>query len=213
MKTKNLILLILAAVMMFIGIATQAQPNTMTISESQRLRQEKTALVEWIVAHTKARKKPISGVQARKIVDSVYEYSAEHQVDPLLVLAMMRNESGFESTAKSKQGAKGLMQVMPKYHREKISSRNPYDVVVSIDVGARVLREYLDSNNGKVKPALKKYSGGAKNYYGKISNTYKELSKYLVEHAFINEYPIAIVYSIDKPTIPATARTVVVASK
>jgi len=63
---------------------------------------------------------------------------------------MMRNESGFESTAKSKQGAKGLMQVMPKYHREKISSRNPYDVVVSIDVGARVLREYLDSNNGRL---------------------------------------------------------------
>jgi len=67
MKTKNLILLILAAVMMFIGIVTQAQPNTMTISESQRLRQEKTALVEWIVAHTKARKKPISAVQARRL--------------------------------------------------------------------------------------------------------------------------------------------------
>lgn len=39
--------------------------------------------------------------------------SAEHQVDPYLVLAIIRTESKFQAKANSNAGAKGLMQIMP----------------------------------------------------------------------------------------------------
>lgn len=217
MKIQHVLLCIALTVLGFVCINTYAQQNNLVISETQRLRQEKTALAEWIVQHTKANKQPISGIKARKIVDYVYEYSAIHKTDPLLVLAMMRNESGFRDTAKSPYGAKGLMQVVPRYHREKLSGRDPFDKETSIDVGIQVLKEYLDASNGQLRPALRKYSGqkhdsGLKGYYGKIARTYKELATHLVEHAFIHEYPIAIVYSIDKPVIPVTTAVSVVAS-
>lgn len=44
----------------------------------------------------------------------VTKYSEEYKVDPYLVLALIRTESRFYSYAKSRVGAKGLMQIMPE---------------------------------------------------------------------------------------------------
>lgn len=44
----------------------------------------------------------------------VSQYSREYKVDPYLVLAVIRTESRFYSHAKSKVGARGLMQIMPE---------------------------------------------------------------------------------------------------
>jgi len=44
----------------------------------------------------------------------VSRYSQEYNVDPRLVLAVIRTESRFYSQAKSQVGAKGLMQIMPE---------------------------------------------------------------------------------------------------
>ena len=47
-----------------------------------------------------------------KYTDYVEKYSEEYDLDPLLVLAVIKAESDFEEQAVSNRGAKGLMQVM-----------------------------------------------------------------------------------------------------
>ncbi|MBF2066813.1 MAG: transglycosylase SLT domain-containing protein [Calothrix sp. C42_A2020_038] len=46
-------------------------------------------------------------------IDLIEKWSAQHKVNPLLVTAIIRQESRFEKKAKSIAGATGLMQVMP----------------------------------------------------------------------------------------------------
>ncbi|MCE5287507.1 MAG: lytic transglycosylase domain-containing protein [Pelosinus sp.] len=44
----------------------------------------------------------------------IYRYALENEVDPILVISVMRTESKFASSAKSPKGAAGLMQMMPE---------------------------------------------------------------------------------------------------
>lgn len=46
--------------------------------------------------------------------ETIYHYALENDVDPLLVVSVMRTESKFASQAKSPKGAAGLMQMMPE---------------------------------------------------------------------------------------------------
>lgn len=48
-----------------------------------------------------------------KYVDEIKKYSAEYQLDPYFVSAIICTESGFNQTAESSRGAMGLMQIMP----------------------------------------------------------------------------------------------------
>ena len=54
------------------------------------------------------------GEQAGWITDAIFYASDLYQVDPLLVAAMMEQESGFSMEATSSVGAIGLMQLMPR---------------------------------------------------------------------------------------------------
>ena len=59
-------------------------------------------------------------------------------------------------------GARGLMQVIPKFHLEKLmdhgGERALLDPEVNIQVGARILREYL-RRFGETETALQMYAG------------------------------------------------------
>src|SRR5687767_4462448 len=52
-----------------------------------------------------------------KLAETIVEESVQNDLDPTLVLAVMKVESRFDTNAISPRGARGLMQVMPHVAR------------------------------------------------------------------------------------------------
>jgi len=95
-------------------------------------------------------------------VATAYRAGSEWKVDPLLILAVMAVESRYNPVAESNMGAKGLMQVIPKFHGDKLQEHGGetalLDPRVNIQVGAQILREYL-RRFGETETALQMYAG------------------------------------------------------
>ncbi|MSQ18695.1 MAG: lytic transglycosylase domain-containing protein [Betaproteobacteria bacterium] len=85
-------------------------------------------------------------------------------LDPILLLAVMAVESRFNPIAESDMGAKGLMQIIPKYHLDKLATHGGEAAVldpwVNILVGSQILREYA-SRGGNLATGLQQYNGAA----------------------------------------------------
>ena len=96
----------------------------------------------------------------RQFEGIVRSASYRYDVDPYLVLGMIRVESNFNAHAVSQKGAKGLMQLMPGTARlHKVN--NVYDPVQNIYGGVRHFRLLLDRFDGNVQLALAAYNAGA----------------------------------------------------
>lgn len=106
--------------------------------------------------------------------------SARHGVDPNLIIAVMRQESGFKAHAVSYKGATGLMQLMPATAR-RFGVTNIYDPAQNIEGGTRYMRFLLDKFNGDVKLALAGYNAGegAVVNYGYTVPPYRETRNYV----------------------------------
>jgi len=137
--------------------------------------QEKAS--QWVENTTKG-KVPLK--EAIGIVSDAYAYSISKNINPRVVLAVMWVESGFRSNAKSGYGAKGIMQVVPRYHKDKLAGRNPFLNEVSTDVGTTVLRDCLNKFKQNLYKGLYCYSGGSKTYYSKVVNQQLMLSQSLI---------------------------------
>ena len=89
----------------------------------------------------------------------IREASALHGVDPALVRAVIRAESGFDPMAVSHVGATGLMQLMPAL-AEELGVKDPFDPRENIFAGVKYLSWLLHIYNGNVKLALAGYNAG-----------------------------------------------------
>jgi soluble lytic murein transglycosylase-like protein len=118
---------------------------------------EQRALTESI-----AKRYRVAPDAVQRYVTAAYRAGDEFKVDPLLVLAVVAIESRYNPVAESVLGAKGLMQVIPKFHVEKLLEHGGeqalLDPEVNIQVGTRILREYM-RRFGETETALQMYAG------------------------------------------------------
>ena len=98
----------------------------------------------------------------RVYVEEAHAAAEAFDVDPLLVLAVMAVESRLDPRARSGYGARGLMQVVPRFHREKLADHGGEaalaDPRVNALVGTQILKESLGRAGG-VRAGLQRYAG------------------------------------------------------
>ena len=96
-------------------------------------------------------------------------YAGQHGVEPRLVMAIIKVESGFDAKAVSSAGASGLMQLMPGTQRH-LGVRDAFNPDENVEGGVRYFRSMLDRYGGNVSLALAAYNAGPANVdkYGGI---------------------------------------------
>lgn len=101
-------------------------------------------------------------------IDIVKEEANKNNIDPYLVLAIIKTESGFDSMAVSKKQAKGLMQIMDSTAEDLNSKSNTdttniYDENVNIKLGCEYFNYLIDTYEGNYYLAICAYNAGLGN--------------------------------------------------
>jgi hypothetical protein len=101
---------------------------------------------------------PVDAADAGPWADLINKTAARHGVDPTLVAAITKAESGFNPQALSRAGAKGMMQLMDGTARG-LGVTDSFDPTQNVDGGTRYIGEML-KRFGKPELALAAYNAG-----------------------------------------------------
>mgnify|MGYP002783174819 CR=1 FL=1 len=112
---------------------------------------------------------PLPAVGPDGVARLAERYAGQHGVEPRLVMAIIKVESGFDAKAVSSAGASGLMQLMPGTQRH-LGVRDAFNPDENVEGGVRYFRSMLDRYGGNVSLALAAYNAGPANVdkYGGI---------------------------------------------
>lgn len=112
-----------------------------------------------------SRRYRVSNEALQPIFAAAQQSGRELGIDPLLIVAVIAIESRFNPFSESGYGAQGLMQVVPRFHADKLpedAGELPFfDPVTNVQVGARVLKESISRSGGLIE-GLQQF-GGASN--------------------------------------------------
>ena len=89
----------------------------------------------------------------------VQETAHKHNVDPNLVSAVISTESNWNTSAISRKGALGLMQLVPET-AQHFGVFNPFDPTQNVEAGVTYLSTLLEKYNGDLPKALAAYNAG-----------------------------------------------------
>ena len=100
-------------------------------------------------------------------MDEVGRAAGDYDLDPYLLLAVMREESHYRKDVASSADARGLMQIMPATGKDIASRKNMdfelemlFDPETNIRFGAWYLRSMLNMFDGNLDKALAAYNAG-----------------------------------------------------
>jgi soluble lytic murein transglycosylase-like protein len=99
------------------------------------------------------------GVSSTGVRELVRQVSLEHGLDPKLVDAVVRVESGYDPGAVSHRGAMGLMQLMPET-AIRLGVADPFDPEQNVRGGVREFARLVDVYRGNLQYALAAYNAG-----------------------------------------------------
>ncbi len=183
---------------------------------SDLLRQHRQARALALKAESVSRQAKVSFIaeryekpahEVRAVVEAAERAGARHGLPSSLLLAMVETESSFNHEARSAYGARGLMQVVPRFHPEEVKAAGGAhrldDPATNIDVGARILARYLD-RSGNLQRALAKYSGGSAGYAAKVMKRKRHLEQIAVSATRHLHSPLALGEDGER-SLPASA--------
>jgi soluble lytic murein transglycosylase len=102
-----------------------------------------------------------------KVQASVKEF------DPVIAISLIRQESAFNKNARSRVGARGLMQIMPKTGKQlwrRLKTRQLSNANINIKIGAKYLSNLMKKYDQNLVYTLSAYNAGE----GRVSKWRKE---------------------------------------
>ena len=99
-----------------------------------------------------------------RLAEAILDEAERARLDPVLVLAMIEVESGWDFDALSYRGARGLMQLRPATLRREAARSglfgdDPHDPILNVRAGVRYFRRLLDVFR-REETALMAYNAG-----------------------------------------------------
>ncbi len=128
----------------------------------------------------------ISDTLKDQYIASVAKWGAQYSIPPLLILSIIWRESFFDASTHSSANARGPMQVIYKYHDEKLArigkgEMDLHDVDTGIRIGTEIVREYFDRFDQDIFKTMKAYVGGTHKTYAQDILTRYFRARMLVE--------------------------------
>jgi soluble lytic murein transglycosylase-like protein len=114
--------------------------------------------------HLAERMPAVAQSDRTRLADVIYDEAKSASLDPLLVLAVIAVESGFDHDAESGRGAVGLMQLRPETLRREaeragLDPEDAEDPALNVRAGVRYFRRLLRAF-GSIDVALMAYNAG-----------------------------------------------------
>ena len=134
------------------------------------------------VSQTEQRLPSISGRKAEHLYHMFIIQTASHyQIDPALIKAIIMAESGYNTKAVSKRGAKGLMQLMPET-AQSLGVEDIFNPHQNITGGVQYFKQMVNRFNGDLKLALAAYNAGSRNV-----RNYNGVPPFKATHSYIKK--------------------------
>ncbi|MGB2687995.1 MAG: lytic transglycosylase domain-containing protein [Desulfobacterales bacterium] len=133
-------------------------------------------------SQTEQRPPSVSGRKAEHLYHTfIIQTASHHQIDPALIKAIIMAESGYNTKAVSKKGAKGLMQLMPGT-AQSLGVEDIFNPHQNITGGVQYFKQMVNRFNGDVKLALAAYNAGSRNV-----RNYNGVPPFKATHSYIKK--------------------------
>lgn len=140
------------------AIIARVDPDEVPYSEPEAgSREPGTAEINDVRLPAPDSRLPDEVLATRPFADLISTVAAAHNVDKRLVHAVIEQESNYQPRARSKKGARGLMQLMPGTARQ-YGVRDSYDPKSNLEAGVRHLKDLLSRMD--LALALAAYNAG-----------------------------------------------------